>query len=481
MFGHPPGLQTLFFTELWERLSYYGMRALLVLFLVDNVNGGFGMSDATAGAIYGLYTAMVYMSGLPGGWIADRVLGLRQSVFVGGIIIAFGHFSMAIPSQATFFIGLLLIIIGTGLLKPNVSALVGDLYPEGGARRDAGFSIYYMGINIGAFLGPLICGYLGQTDGFGWHWGFSAAGIGMVFGVIQYRLGYNRLGNAGAIAVDPKVRSASVRQLMFFGGGIAAVGVIGVVLKLTGIVAIGISTVANGLGLFIALVAILYFAYLLVLGDWAPDEKKRIGLIFILFLASATFWAGFEQAGSSMNLFADRLTRLSVMGREFPSSWFQSVNPFFIIMLASVFAWLWVWLKHREPSIPAKFGIGLLLMGIGFFVLAWASTFASVENKVSPAWLIMTYFLHTCGELCLSPVGLSSVTKLSPKPLVGQMMGMWFTGTALGNLIAGISAGHLESMSAPQLFGTVATVGVVVGILLILFKGPIQRMACGVK
>lgn len=480
MFGHPAGLKTLFFTELWERLSYYGMRAILVLFLVAAVEtGGFGMTAEKAGSIYGLYTAMVYLCALPGGWIADRILGLRQSVFLGGSIIAAGHFSMAIPSVFTFYLGLVLIVIGTGLLKPNISALVGELYPEGGGRRDAGFSIYYMGINLGAFVGPLICGYLGQKVS--WHLGFSAAGIGMVFGLIQYRLGYAALGDAGISRVEPAVRAVAVRRFFFATGFGALLVAVIVGLHLTGVFPLTIAGVVSALGVFIALVAILYFAYILVLGEWSIPEKKRIGVIFVLFLSSAMFWAGFEQAGSSMNLFADRLTNLSVMGWEFPSSWFQSVNPFFIIVLAPGFAFLWVWLKHREPSIPIKFGAGLLLMATGFFVLAWGATYASETTKVSSVWLIVTYFLHTSGELCLSPVGLSSVTKLAPKALVGQMMGMWFTGTALGNLIAGISGGLFETLPLPQLFGTVAAFGAGFGVLLIILSGPIKRLCGGVK
>ncbi len=480
MFGHPAGLKTLFFTELWERLSYYGMRAILVLFLVAAIeDGGFGMTAETAGAIYGLYTAMVYLCALPGGWIADRILGLRNSVFVGGAIIAAGHFSMAVPTQFSFYLGLILIVIGTGLLKPNISALVGELYPEGGGRRDAGFSIYYMGINLGAFLGPLICGYLGQEQG--WHYGFSAAGIGMVFGLIQYKFGLKNLGEAGVLKVDPVVRRASVKQFSFALGGCLVVFALMAGLQLANVIGLSVEGVAQGLGVFIALVAILYFAYLLLLGNWSPVEKKRIMVIFVLFLSSAMFWAGFEQAGSSMNLFADRLTNLSVMGMGFPSSWFQSVNPFFIIVLAPGFAWVWVWLKHREPSIPVKFAIGLLLMAAGFFVLAWGATYATEETKVSSAWLIATYFLHTSGELCLSPVGLSSVTKLAPKALVGQMMGMWFTGTALGNLIAGLSGGMFESMPLPELFGTVAIFGVGFGVILLIFKEPIKKLCGGVK
>ena len=544
MFGHPKGLRTLFFTELWERLSYYGMRALLVLFLTAAVGqGGFGMTAEMAGAIYALYTAMVYLVGLPGGWIADRILGMRRSVLLGGGVIACGHFSMAVPSQSTFYLGLVLIVIGTGLLKPNISAIVGELYPEGGARRDAGFSIYYMGINLGALLGPLICGYLGQayTGGeprqilFGlqanWHWGFAAAGVGMVLGLIQYRLGYKNLGEAGGVPRerDASARTIAVLQLLAGIGVFVLLAALFSVLQGMGIIDWTVSDVAKGLGYGIASIVILYFVCQLGSVRWTSVEKKRIVVIFVLVLASAMFWAGFEQAGSSMTLFADRHTDLSVPGwaesvggwinqalgqlilwfasalswcgfeqagssvtlfaegigswemmKEFPSSWFQSLNPLFIIVLAPVFAWLWVWLRHREPSLPVKFGMGLLLMAVGFLVLGWGANYASA-GKVAASWLVVTYFFHTVGELCLSPVGLSSVTKLSPKPLAGQMMGMWFTGTALGSLIAGLAGGMFDKMEHYQLFWTVAAFGGVFGILLVVLKWPIQKLCCGVK
>lgn len=592
MFGHPKGLRTLFFTELWERLSYYGMRAILVLFMVaswnvavrdfpdlaafagtlrrsnDNVTiylrgrlspatlellndesvsisesealqsalledlnkiiegesiydearfadialseqtrrlaetnpegkklarlnrrlleasypgqinrgqGGLGLKTETAGAIYGLYTALVYLLALPGGWIADRILGLRRAVFAGGCVIAAGHFSMAIPGIGTFFLGLILIVIGTGLLKPNISAMVGDLYPEGGARRDAGFSVYYMGINIGAFIGPLICGYLGED--IDWHLGFSAAGIGMVFGLVQYKLGLKALGTAGLPASDESsVRWAALRQFMAGVGCLAGlIGIICLATAATGL-RLNLERLAQGTGVFIVLVAMIYFVWVLVWGRWSAVEKKRFGVIIILFFGSAVFWSGFEQAGSSLNLFAARLTDLQILGREIPASWLQSVNPIFIILLAPVYGWLWVWLGSRQPSIPVKFALGLLLLGIGFLVLAWAAFYASEANKVSPAWLIVTYFLHTSGELCLSPVGLSSVTKLAPKPLVGQMMGIWFTATALGNLMAGLFGGQFESASLTHLFGFVFITSASTGILLLILKNPIKKL-----
>ncbi|HXG92376.1 MAG TPA: peptide MFS transporter [Blastocatellia bacterium] len=485
---HPRGLMTLFFTEMWERFSYYGMRALLILFLTAAVQeGGFGLTDATATAIYGLYTASVYLVGLPGGWIADRVMGQRNAVFLGGTIIALGHFSMALGAVFTFYLGLVLIVIGTGLLKPNVSAIVGDLYPEGGARRDAGFSIFYMGINLGAFIGPLLCGFLGEK--INWHLGFAAAGVGMVLGLIQYRMGYKYLGDAGQMRDEnAATRSRAIRSLI---AGIALVAVVAGILALlqsAGTVNITPRGVAKSLGVIIPSLAVLYFIYQGFFGGFDTVERKRIGVIFVLFVAASLFWAGFEQAGSSMNLFAERLTNRVIFGWEMPTTWLQSVNPLFIIGFAPLVGSLWVALARRgkEPSIPAKFALGLIQLGAGFLVLAWASNYVGYSNgevvkKVSPLWLVATYFLHTTGELCLSPVGLSSMTKLSPKKLVGQMMGIWFMASSFGNLIAGLVAGTMERVSLVELFGIVAGTVIGAGLLLLAISRPVRNLIGGVR
>ncbi len=481
MFGHPKALSTLFFTELWERLSYYGMRAILVLFMVDQIEtGGFGYDAETAGAIYGLYTAFVYLLALPGGWIADRIIGQQKAVYYGGIIIAAGHFSMAIPGKFNFFLGLILIVIGTGLLKPNVSAIVGDLYPEGGARRDAGFSIFYMGINIGAFAGPLICGYLGEE--INWHLGFSAAGVGMVLGLIQYKMGLGALGDAGTLKNgDEKVRAEAIKQLNY-GIGVVVLLAAGFWWMIsTGALEVTLTQIADSTGIFIVSLALAYFGYVLFFQHWTKQEKLRIVVIFLLFIGAALFWSGFEQAGTSMNLFAKQMTNRVFFGWEMPASWLQSINPIFIIALAPVFGWLWVSLGSREPSIPVKFGLGLLLLGIGFLVMSWASVYAVDGVKVSAAWLVVTYFLHTTGELCLSPVGLSSVTKLAPKPLVGQMMGTWFMGAALGNLIAGRVGGQFENLPLPELFFNVASISVGAGLIFLAFYKPIKKMIGDIK
>ena len=484
-FGHPRGLSTLFFTEMWERFSYYGGRALLILFMTASLaEGGLGMDAATAAPIYGIYVACVYLLALPGGWVADRLLGQRNSVFWGGILIAAGNFSLATPGTMFFYLGLVLIVLGTGLLKPNVSAIVGDLYPEGGARRDAGFSIFYMGINIGAFVAPLIVGVVGEKVN--WHLGFAAAGIGMVLGLIQYRYGFKFLRDAGKLKDEARsTRGQAIRVAGLGIGALVAIAALVYWLGSTGVIDITIQRAAQATGVIILGVAVLFFAYVLAFGHLETLEKKRVVVIFFLFIGAAIFWSGFEQAASSLNLFADQRTDRVIFGWEAPTSWLQSVNPLFIITMAPVFAWLWVWLQHRDPSIPVKFAIGLLLLGIGFFVIAWGATYttpemaASASLGVSPAWLVATYFLHTCGELCLSPVGLSSITKLSPPKYVGQMMGTWFMGAALGNLIAGLVAGYFDTLPLPGTFAWVGVIAVVSGFLFVLFSRPISRLIGG--
>ncbi len=484
-FGHPRGLATLFFTEMWERFSFYGGRGILILFMTAAVaTGGLGMSAATAAAIYGIFTASVYLFALPGGWVADRLMGQRGSVFWGGVLIAAGNLSLAAHGTGgmpAFYGGLILIVLGTGLLKPNVSAIVGDLYPEGGARRDAGFSIFYMGINIGAFVAPLICGSLGEK--IDWHLGFLAAGVGMILGLIQYRLGWGYLGDAGKFREEARdTRSQATRQLIFGVAFVAVIAIVLYVLGTRGTINITLEGAAQATGVIILAIAVLFFASVLSFGGLDSVEKKRVVVIFILFLGASIFWAGFEQAASSLNLFAERLTDRNVLGWEAPASWLQSINPLFIITLAPVVGWLWVWLdkREKEPSLPLKFGLGLLLLGVGFLVIAWGATYTVQGQLVSPGWLVSTYFLHTVGELFLSPVGLSSITKLSPPKFVGQMMGTWFMGAALGNLVAGLVAGQFETLPLPELFFTVAISVGVMGVLFVLAARPIRKLMGGV-
>ncbi len=483
---HPRGLMTLFFTEMWERFSYYGMRAILILYLAEATtaqNPGMGLDVATSGAIYGLYAGLVYLLGLPGGWVADQLWGQRKAVFVGGCIIAAGHFSMAVPNDFNFFLGLILIIIGTGLLKPNVSSVVADLYPEGGARRDAGFSIFYMGINVGAMVGPIICGWLGQN--WNWHLGFSAAGFGMVLGLIQFRLGYGRLGDAGVFRSDRTQQQIASLSRRFFGGFAAlalALVAFGVLVS-QGSIPLTLPQIAGGLAWVIGGVVVVYFFYLMFFGGHTVVEKRKIGAIFWFALLAVIFWSGFEQAGSSLNLFAENYTDRTIGSWSYPASWLQSVNAFFIVCLAPVFGWLWVWLanRNRNPSTPVKFGLGLLGLAAGFFVIAWGAANATPDSPVSASWLIVMYFLHTVGELALSPVGLSAVTKLAPPNRISQMMGLWFVATSLGNVVAGLVAGRLEALEPSPLFFAVTTIIGSAGFVALLASPFIKRLMGDVK
>ena len=479
-FGHPRGLSTLFFTEMWERFSYYGMRALLILFMTAPLTeGGLGFDTAVAGAVYGLYTSMVYMMTLPGGWIADRFIGQRRAVFYGGILIASGHFSMAFPSLLTFYLGLFLIVLGTGLLKGNISVLVGQLYAQGDQRRDAGFSIYYMGINLGAFISPLVCGYLGQQ--IDWHYGFAAAGVGMVLGLVQYALGGKYLGTAGlhpAPAASPEAANRARRQAMIWGGLTATAVIVLAVGIYTGALPITVSQIADAAGYGLLIITVVFFGWLFFSPEWTPEERKRLYLVGVFFLAAAIFWSLFEQAGSTLNLFADRDTRTSILGWSFPSSWFQSMNSLFVWTFAPLFAWMWLALGRRgsEPSTPLKFASGLILVGAGFGVLIVGARLAEGGVQVSPMWLIVVYLLHTFGELCLSPVGLSAMTKLAPARIAGLIMGVWFLAASVGNFIAGRLSGFYEAMPLPTLFTNIALFGIIPGLLLLPFVRPMKRL-----
>ena len=471
-FGHPRGLATLFLTELWERFSYYGIRALLILFMTaPAATGGLGFDVPRASAIYGLFTAMVYMLSLPGGWVADRLLGLRKAVVYGGVLIAAGNFVLVAPQLWSFYLGLALIAVGTGLLKPNVSTIVGQLYEPGDGRRDAGFSIFYMGINLGAFLSPLACGYLGQRVD--WRLGFLLAGIGMTLGLVQFVAGRKHLGSAGIApaAADPQAASR-------IGIGL---GVVAAVLLGAWAAGLTVQALSNALGVLLLVTALAFFFWLLFLGQWTPQERKRLVVVGVLFLASSLFWSLFEQAGSTLNLFADRNTRHSVLGWPFPASWLQSVNALFIITLAPVLAWIWVKLGKREPSSPAKFVLGLGGAGLGYVVLAAAATASAGAEPVSPMWLVAVYLLHTVGELCLSPVGLSAMTKLAPARIGGLLMGVWFLSISAGNYLGARMASLYETLSLPTLFTAVGGIGIGAGLLLLVLVKPIRSLMGDVK
>lgn len=448
--GHPIGLVNLFFTEMWERFSYYGMRAILILYMEAALfQGGLAMDHKNASHIYGLYTMSVYLASMPGGFIADRYLGARYAVLIGGSIIALGHFTMAFPSIYTFYIGLGLIICGTGLLKPNMSSMVGSLYKEGDPRRDSGFSIYYMGVNIGATIAPIVCGWLAQTKEFkamllgwgipehmSWHFGFGAAGVGMTIGLINYVLQWKLLDDIGLKKKKEIAASDSAEE-----------------------------------------------AKPAAIEPLTTQEKQRLGAIGLLFFFNALFWAIYEQGGSSLNVFAEKCSSNVIFGWEFPSSWLQSAQAIFVIMFAPVFSWLWMKMGDKQPTAPAKFMWGMILLGIGIALMVPASIL-SAHGKVTFWWLVWVYLFQVFGELCLSPVGLSTVTKLAPIRFLGLTMGVWFLGNSLGNYMAGYLSTFFDEKSAQSMINLYASMGgaaIGAGLILFLLKPTIKKLMGGVK
>ncbi len=477
-FGHPLGLSTCFFTEMWERFSYYGMRALLILFMTASVSkGGLGFPTSKAGAIYGMFTAVAYLMSLPGGWIADRILGQRRTVLYGGLLIAAGNFLMVAPRLSTFYTGLVLITFGTGLLKPNISTMVGNLYSADDVRRDGGFSIFYMGINVGAFASPLICGYLGEN--INWHYGFLAAALGMLLGLTQYVLGGKYLGKAGLTSCGTEADRALFFKVM--AGSVALVAV-GAGLSLAGVIDVTAEGLSNVFGTGLLVVVVVFFGWLLTSKEYTSIERRRFWVILVLFIAAALFWSAFEQAGSTLNLFAERNTNLHAwdfpLWGQFRASYYQSFNSLFMIGgMAVFFSWLWIRLGKHEPSSTAKFSVGLLFVGLGFAILIPVAN----STNVSPLWLTLTYLLHTIGELCLSPVGLSAMTKLAPARAVGLIMGVWFLATSVGNFIGGRLASMYESFPLPMLFGLVAGFCFLLALVLVLMIRPMRGLSEGVN
>ncbi len=428
-FGHPRGLSTLFFTEMWERFSYYGMRGFLILYMTKAL----GFTDPHAGAVYGNYVGSVWLAAIFGGVIADRWLGHYRSVLLGGTIIALGHFTLALHALPFFYAGLSLIVLGTGLLKPNVSTLVGALYEQGDERRDAGFSVFYMGINLGALLGPLVAGKL--AEGVDWHLGFACAGVGMTLGLAQYVLGRRRLA--------PAIERLAARP--------------------------GPAAVSPGLAPGVSH------------GGFTAADWKRMTAVVVFFAFASLFWGAYEQAGSTLNLFADRYVHLELLGIKLYASWFVSIQAAFVILLSPAFAWLWVKLGPRQPSSPAKFALALLFVGLAFVLLMPAGAIAQGGVRISPLWLVAVYFIEELGELCLSPVGLSVVTKLAPKQVVGLMMGVFFLSNALGNKLAGWSAGFISTTPLPRLFGVTAAVTLGAAAVMFLLIKPVRRLMGGVR
>jgi POT family proton-dependent oligopeptide transporter len=477
-FGHPRGLATLFFTEMWERYSYYGTRALLILYMTAaTVHGGLGFSVVKAGSIYGFYTAMVYLLALPGGWVADRIIGQRRAVLYGGILISAGNLCLASPSITAFYSGLVLLMLGTGLLKPNVSTIVGQIYSAEDRRRDAGFSIFYMGINVGALVSPIICGWIGERVN--WRLGFAASAIGMVAGLIQYALSGKYLGEAGlhpSSTGDPERDRRQKRAGSFTVAGFLLLIVVLAVLASRGVISVTAEVISSTLGWVLIALAAAVFAWMILGKGWSAQERKRAGAILVLFIASAIFWGVYEQAGSTLNLFAERNTNRVVLGYEFPASWYQSVQPILVIILAPLYAWWWIRLGSREPSSPSKFSLGLFFVGLSFLIMMPAA----FGTNVSPHWLNACYLLSVVGEMCLSPVGLSAMTKLAPARAGGFVMGVWFLSVGTGNWLAGKAGSLYEIVPLPVLFGVGGTVAIAAAMLLAILVKPTKRLMSGV-
>jgi POT family proton-dependent oligopeptide transporter len=435
--GHPKGLFVCFATEMWERFSYYGMRALLILYLTKH----WEFSDAASYLIYGAYTSLVYIMPVFGGMLADQILGSKKAVTYGAILLVLGHTGMAIESnQQIFYLSLALIVSGVGFLKPNISTMVGSLYKEGDPRRDSGFTIFYMGINIGAFSASLLCGYLGET--YGWSYGFGAAGIGMLLGLIIFLWGQKHL---QGLAEPPSEKYKEISMGISYENWAYISGIFMVLCSW--FLVQNQELVGTLLGGFGAICIAIWLSYALFKCD--PEERDRLIVVGILILFSLIFWALFEQAGSSLNILTDRGVDRTLFGWAVPASMFQSLNAGFIFILAPFFAFLWIALAKRgmEPSTPLKFSIGIMFVGLGFLVLVYGMQ-SSVGVQTGVIWIVLIYLLHTIGELCLSPVGLSSVTKLSPQRIVGMMMGMWFCASAAGNYVAGLIARATSSEEA---------------------------------
>ena len=481
-FGHPKGLRTLFFTELWERMSYYGMRGLLVLYMTVGVTGNPGLdwSNAEANAIYGIYAGMVYFLALPGGWLADNLLGYQRAVLFGALIIMLGHFTLAIPLEQTFILGLILVAAGTGLLKPNISSIVGQLYSTNDDRRDSGFTIFYMSINIGSMLGFAVCGWLGEKVG--WHWGFGAAGFGMLLGVIQFIYFRGQLGEAG-LNPNPNSNEYKIKLRNISLGIIVLVSLL-VLSGLLGWWSVDAVFFAERFRDFLVILSMVYFAYLFLFAGLNSAEKRNVLMLLLLFIGAAAFWSGFDQSAGSLTIFTRDYVDLTFGSFTAPVSWTQFANPLFVVMFAPFFAYIWVFLGKRNlnPNTPVKFAIGLIFMALGFIIMLLAVEYALVSSPVGVQWLLLTYLLHTFGELALSPVGLSAFSKYSPKRYLGQMMGLWFLASSLGGVLAGLFGGEATSTgldSMTPIFSELVYYYLVLAVVLIVLsffiKGKVEE------
>lgn len=487
--GHPAPLRSLFFTEMWERFSYYSIRPLLVLFMVATVgSGGFGFSEVTASAIYGIFAGSLYLAAVPGGWLADNWLGQERALWWGSIIIALGHLCIALSAMfgmTLFFVGLICIVLGSGLFKTCISVMVGALYPKGDSRRDGGFTLFYMGINIGALLAALIVGVFKEKGM--WHVGFGVGGLGMLVSLLIYRFvaqkNLTRYATAKGISAEWEHSNDRYKNIGRWVGGFVALLVAVVLLVSTGMISFNPEMVAEYMTYIIAAVVILYFAIMFISPRLDKTDKLRLLICFVLIIGSTLFWSSFEQQPTSFNLFADRYTDLNVLGFDVPSIWFQSLNPLFILILAPIVSIIWVKLGNRglEPSSMAKFALGMLLAAAGFALMIFASKsiLAPGAGLASPLWLVGSLLLLTLGELALSPVGLSAMTKLAPEGMQGQMMGLFFASIAMGNLVAAFFGGHVSAdkiEGLPGLFTTMTIFLVVTALFLLALAKPINKM-----
>ncbi len=476
--NQPKGLFLLFFVEMWERFSYYGMRALLVLYMVKYLQ----FSTEKSGQIYGWYTGMVYLTPLIGGYIADRYLGQRKSIVIGAVLMALGQFAMIFPSLPFFFGALILLIMGNGFFKPNISTVVGQLYEENDPRRDAGFTIFYMGINLGAFFSPLVCGTLGEKVG--WGYGFGASGVGMVLGLVMYLWGQHAmLGTKGLKPASPGGKLYVPVVLL----SVVLVFLIASAFQFSGYDIKGmIPRYAYGLLVLAVLGGMVYSYAGAKKSTLTQVEKQRVAVIFIMVFFTIFFWSAFEQAGSSLTLFADRETdrviRLFGWSWEMPASYFQSINPLLIFILAPFFSKLWVRLGEtgREPSSPIKFVAGLGLLAVGFVVMIAAASMYQQSGPVSVLWLIGAYFFHTLGELCLSPVGLSLVTKLAPVQFGSLMMGVWLLSSFAANFVGGFFAGNYDAINHTVFYMIPTGTAVGAALLLLLITPKLKKWMHGI-
>jgi proton-dependent oligopeptide transporter, POT family len=478
-FGHPRGLATLFFTEMWERFTYYGIQSLLILFLVAaSGRGGLGFGDKSASDIWGLYAGGTWLLSLLGGWVADRLIGGQLAVASGGVLITAGNALLAAGGTRPFFLGLIFNVLGVGLLKPNVSATVGELYPEGGSRRDAGFSIFYVGINIGSLVAPMIVPVVARR--YGWHAGFGLPALGMLFGVAQFLATRRYLGRAGAAPASTQPRAWLYLWVL------VAVIVALTALTLSSVVTINAATLSTAVSRAVGILMAAYLLYMAFFGGLTRQERNRVFAMIALFAASTVFWMAYMQMFDSFTLFAERYTDRNLFGWSMPAGDMQTIDPFFIIALAPVFAALWVRLgrRGRDLSSSAKFAWGLLLMAAGMLVMYVAALRVMHGDIVSPLWLTATYFLTACGELCLSPVGLSSTTKLAPARFAGQTMGLWFLTIALGSFLAGQLSGDYNAhdlATLPALYLKLFWWSAAGGAVMLLLTPPVKRLMVGVR